>query len=107
MPADTPAEDITLPSRTYLTPSKTSPALPCLRSRSIQPQLVVARLPAAGPASANSREPVQTDVTHLQLFAASSIQSNRTGLWSSVRVPWPPGTSSTSSCGASAILWSI
>ena len=65
-------------------------------------QWVVTRRPCASPAPQTSSAPVHTLVIQRNPGAVRRSQSITTGLSTSRRVPCPPGTSSTSSAGASA-----
>lgn len=104
IPAVTPAEVASLPSRTKIGSGSTSTA-GWSRARCSQTvQCVVTRCPSSSPASASSIAPVQTETSRSGCGACSRSQSTSAG--SGSRVPSPPGTRRVWGGSASARLLS-
>jgi len=101
-PEEMPADVQIAPSRVKR--SSTTSTSPRARRRSREAQWVVARRPLSRPAACSRKAPVQTESTARQLADCCRMKAISSALATSVRVPWPPGTSSTSSGGADAKL---
>src|SRR5437763_616302 len=100
IPAETPAAVITAPVSTKRSSGRTSISRPSVGSSSSDCQWVVAGLPSSSPAAASTSEPVQTLATTVPPPASPRTQSSTASSFSSVRVPRPPGYTSTSKGGA-------
>ena len=102
IPAETPAAVITSPASTNRS-SRTS--TPRARSRSTDPQCVVAGFPSSAPAAWSTNEPVQTLVNRPP--RAAIARSCSCSAWSALGpVEFPPGTRITSTGGAVSQVWS-
>ena len=98
MPAETPWLVTTLPSRTQRA-SRTTVQSPRSARVPSNDQWVATRLLVASPAPTNNSEPVHTLVTHVANGPVLPSQARSVSLSISTRVPWPPGTTITSSGG--------
>ena len=96
MPAVTPAEVETLPSRTKIGSRSTRAVGYRCWSASHTAQWVVARRPSSSPASPSRKAPLQTEVTRRARSAVRRIQDTRRASRMAARVPWPPAISSVS-----------
>ena len=96
MPAVTPAEVYSRPSRTKILSGST---VICgwVSARRVQAdQWVVARWPSSSPAAASTNAPVQTEATRSLWPAAVTSHRRRTGSAAAASWPRPPATSSVS-----------
>ena len=96
MPAVTPAEVITSPSRTKIGSGSTSTSGWRRASSAHHAQWVVARRPSSSPARASRKAPVQTDATRRERAAAARSQPTSRSSSPAAATPVPPGTSSVS-----------
>ncbi len=101
MPAVTPADVASRPSRTKIGSGSTRTAGYVRGSVSQTDQWVVTRCPSSWPAAASSRAPVHTD-TSCRAPRGPWARSQSTSSGSGVLVPAPPGTRSRSGAGVSA-----
>ena len=96
MPAVTPAEVETLPSRTKIGSRSTRTAGTAAASASHTAQWVVARRPSSSPASPRRNAPLQTEVTRRARSAVRRIHDTSRAFRMAARVPSPPAISSVS-----------
>ena len=99
MPAVTPAEVATFPSRTKIGSGRTVTSGYRAASPAQLAQCVVACRPASRPASASRNAPVQTATIRSAPAPVRRSQPITSGTGS--RVPGPPGTSSVCGAGSS------
>jgi hypothetical protein len=96
MPAVTPADVHTSPSRTKIGSVSTVTAGYCSASAAQLDQWVTARRPSSRPASASRNAPLHTEATRRERPAAAAIQSIRPRSAHAARFPGPPTTTSVS-----------
>jgi hypothetical protein len=96
MPAVTPADVQTSPSRTKIGSGSTFTPGYRAASASQESQCVVARRPSRRPASASRKAPEQTDAVRRASREAAPIQSMSARSRIAARVPKPPTTISVS-----------
>ena len=101
MPAVTPADVHTAPSRTTRVPSTRSTSGHA-RTSSKAEACVATCFPSSSPAACRIRTPVQTDATRSAVSAWRRTNDSTASLDAASRDPWPPGTTSRLSGGASA-----
>ncbi len=104
MPAVTPAEVATWPSRTWTGSGSTSTDGWSRASLSQYAQWVVARRPSSRPAAASRIAPVRTDTRRSARGPCSRSQATTPG--AGFRVPWPPGTSRACGVADAVSAWS-
>ena len=96
MPAVTPADVQTSPSRMNTGSGSSSTCGKRCRKPSQNAQWVVARWPSSSPAAASRYAPVHTEVVRRACSDARAIQSTTTGSSTALREPSPPATRSVS-----------
>src|SRR5580692_1508716 len=97
MPAVTPADVQTEPSRTKIGSDSTRTSGYRLASSAQYDQWVAARRPSRTPDAASRNAPVQTEATRRALLARSLTHLTSTGSAAAASTPGPPATISVSS----------
>ena len=105
MPAEMPADVTMEPSSATCFPNSTVTSGKASRIQSNDRQCVVARRPFSSPADPNNIDPVQTEVKVSTCAARARSHSSMVGLFNSLRVPQPPGTTRICRGGQFSKVW--